>query len=105
MIDIDLFELWHYYYSVCFNSLFNTSYRVPESCSSRFGTEKNCIVRPTSSEESKISITDGSIFLAADLENEEVLQQHAVNIERFPNRCWRGANSSRTQYEKGYSVN
>jgi len=64
-------------------------------------------MRPTLSEESKTAITDGSIFLAADLENDEVLQQHAVNIERFPNRCWRGSgsNSSRTQYEKGFSVN
>lgn len=48
-------------------------------------------------------LQDGGIFMAADIENEDLLQ-HAVSLERYPNpnRCWRGSNPSRAQYEKDY---
>lgn len=74
---------------------------VPESCSTRGSTSAerrspNCI--------GFNSIHEADVFMAGDFENEELLQQHSVNIERFPNRCWRGANPSRAQYEKGSTL-
>lgn len=74
---------------------------VPESCSTRGSTSTerrspNCI--------GLHSVHDADVFMAADFENEEMLQQHSVNIERFPNRCWRGSNPSRAQYEKGSAL-
>ncbi|KAI9560585.1 hypothetical protein GHT06_011533 [Daphnia sinensis] len=48
-------------------------------------------------------LQEGGIFMAADIENEDLLQ-HAVSLERYPNpnRCWRGSNPTRAQYEKDY---
>lgn len=59
-----------------------------------------------SSRATAVSLPDTGIYMVADLESEDILNQHVVNIERFPNRCWRGpgserSSSSRTQYEKG----
>lgn len=50
-------------------------------------------------------LQEGSIFMAADVENEDMLQ-HAVNGERYPNpnRYWKGSNPSRAQYEKGLVI-
>lgn len=72
---------------------------VPES--SRGGTD-----RISTAKAKAVSMPESGIFMAADLENDEILlQQHVVNIERFPNRCWPGgaerSTSSRSQYEKG----
>ncbi|XP_057372115.1 uncharacterized protein LOC130693031 [Daphnia carinata] len=48
-------------------------------------------------------LQEGGIFMAADIEKEDMLQ-HAVSLERYPNpyRCLRGSNPSRAQYEKDY---
>lgn len=81
---------------------------VPESCANR-GTavadrpDRNNPSRPHSGIR-LASVQEGDVFMAAEFENEDLLLQHAVNIERFPNRCWRGSNPSRAQYEKGYTV-
>ena len=68
---------------------------VPESCTIHH--ERNS----RSPSGTKSITTEESILMAAQLENELLQQQHAVSIERFPNRCYRGPNSGRTQYEKG----
>lgn len=68
---------------------------VPESCSMRNNMDRS------PNDIGLSSVREADVFLAADFENEELLQQHAVNIERYPNRCWRGSNPSRAQYEKG----
>lgn len=73
---------------------------VPESCSIRSNTSSiECNSPPTGVR--LTSVHESDIYMAAEFENEELLQQHAVSIQRFPNRCWRGSNSSRAQYEKG----
>lgn len=76
---------------------------VPESCSNRGGavTDRNNSSSRSQSAIRLTSVQEGDVFMAAEFENEDLLLQHAVNIERFPNRCWRGSNPSRAQYEKG----
>lgn len=74
---------------------------VPES--SRGSSERDS---SSGSRATAVALPDTGIYMVADLENDDMLNQHVVNIERFPNRCWRGpgserSSSSRTQYEKG----
>ena len=78
---------------------------VPESCSTRGSVIADCNSRPGLTGVRLGQVQEGDVFMAADFENEELLQ-HAVSIERYPNpsRCWRGSNSTRAQYEKGLKV-
>ena len=78
---------------------------VPENCATRSSfamteSSANNSRSPTNALQIT-SLHDGDVFMAAEFENEELLQQHVVNIERFPNRSWRGPSTSRAQYEKG----
>lgn len=76
---------------------------IPESCSIRNANLPTEHINRASPVGVRLtSVHEGDIFMAGELENEELFQQHTVNIERFPNRCWRGSNpSNRAQYEKG----
>ncbi|XP_046649832.1 uncharacterized protein LOC124341002 isoform X2 [Daphnia pulicaria] len=76
---------------------------IPESCSARGTVIADRTSMPGSTGLRLSQVQEGDVFMAADFENEELLQ-HAVSIERYPNpsRCWRGSNSSRAQYEKDY---
>ena len=79
---------------------------VPESSRGGTGERSGLASRSVT-----ITVPDAEVFMAAELENDTLMQQHVVNIQRFPNRCWRsgersnnGLNpsvSNRTQYEKG----
>jgi hypothetical protein len=75
---------------------------IPEGCSARGTVIADRTSMPGSTGLRLGQVQEGDVFMAADFENEELLQ-HAVSIERYPNpsRCWRGSNSSRAQYEKG----
>lgn len=58
---------------------------------------------PTSSAARRSNAVSAEVFMASEFENEDLFRQHAVSIERYPNRCWRGGNSTRNQHEKGNS--
>lgn len=93
------------------NSLYHydTSSRrfwIPEPNSSRM--EGNTVANDfTSSAIRRASSIPTDIFMASEIENDELFRQHAVSIERYPNpnRCWRGGSSARHTQEKGYFFN